>query len=297
MPKLDARQSEVRLAIQKDGRLTQQTINMLNSCGLNFDTYRNRLLSPVSGFPAAILFSRDDDIPRFIANNNADIGIVGQNIIEEKGVGDGMIEVLPLGFGQCKLVLAVPSNAPIHSAQDLSGKRIATSYPNTVRRFFNEKNVPVEIIEIAGSVEITPALGVASAIADLTATGSSLLMHDLRRIEPPILESQAVLVASIAAWNDPARRELIDRLKLRVQSVLTARKFKYIMMNAPSAALDEIRNVVPGLRDPTVIPLSNPAWVAIHTVVEEDAFWDTIEKLHKLGASEILVTPIEKLVK
>ncbi len=284
-----------RLAIQKDGRLTQDTLALLNACGLSFSTYRSKLLTPCRNFPLAILTTRDDDIPRYVAGGTADLGIIGRNILVEYGETQRITELLPLGFGQCRFVVAVPNESPIHSLADLNGHRIATTYPNTVAAYFQAQGVAVEIEEIAGGVEIAPALGVADAIADLTATGSSLILHDLR-VVATISESEAVLIAAPAALHDPDRRAVIDRLMLRLKSALAARRFKYVMMNAPRAALGAIRAIVPGLREPTVIPLTDPDWVAVHTVLEEDRFWEQIEQLRAVGASEILVSPIEKLV-
>lgn len=285
-----------RLAIQKDGRLTQDTLSLLQACGLAFDTYRSRLLSPCRNFPLTILFSRDDDIPGYVANRTTDLGVVGRNILLERASDHhGIVELQPLGFGLCRLVVAAPNDSPLRSLGDLRGKRVATSYPVSVGAFFRAQEIPVEIVEIAGAVEVTPALGVADAIADLTATGTSLFLHDLRVITT-IAESEATLIAAPAALNDPAQRPTIDRFLLRLNGALTARRFKYIMMNAPRAALDEIRAITPGLREPTIMPLADPDWVAIHTVLEESSFWETIEQLRAAGASEILVTPVEKLV-
>jgi ATP phosphoribosyltransferase len=192
-------------------------------------------------------------------------------------------------------VVAVPNEQPYTRPEDLRGRKVATSFPRLVGDYFERQGIAVELIEIAGAVEMTPALGIADAIADLAATGSSLLLHDLRPIAT-LLESEAVLIANPAALADDARRANVERLLLRVRGVLAARRYKYVMMNAPRSALDAIREIVPGLRNPTVVPLADPDWVAIHTVVEEGAFWEIIERLRAAGASEILVSPIEKLV-
>jgi len=284
-----------RLAIQKDGRLTQSTLSLLSACGLTFDTYRNRLIAPCHNFPLAILTTRDDDIPGYVASGTADLGIVGRNILLERGLSERLVELYPLGFGGCRLVVAVPNDSTIHSVEDLRGKRIATTYMRTTQQFFTALGIDVELIEIAGAVEITPALGVADAIADLTATGSSLILHDLR-VVTKIADSEAVLITSPTALNDPLRKSIIDRFMLRLKSALAAKKYKYIMLNAPVTAMEAIRSIIPGLREPTVIPLADPAWVAVHTVLEEESFWEKIEQLQAAGASEILVAPIEKLV-
>jgi ATP phosphoribosyltransferase len=285
----------LRLAVQKEGRLTEQTLELLHHCGLEFDSYRNRLFAPCRNFPLSILYGRDDDIPGSVASGTVDLGIVGQNLIAERGVGERVRELVPLRFGQCRLVVAVPNELPYSTPEDLRGRKIATSFPNIVGAYFAQQGIEVEVIEIAGAVEMTPALGIADAIADLSATGSSLLLHDLRPIAT-LLTSEAALIANPASLADEPRRGSIERLLLRVRGVLAAQRYKYVMMNAPRSALDTIRNIVPGLRNPTVVPLADPDWVAIHTVVDEGAFWEIIERLRSAGASEILVSPIEKLV-
>lgn len=285
----------LRLAVQKDGRLTEDTLSLLSACGLDFDRYRSRLFAPCRNFPLSILYGRDDDIPGYVATGVVDIGVVGSNMLLERRESDRVRTLMPLGFAQCRMVIAVPHESPIQSPEQLMGKRVATSFPQIVDSYFRGANVAVEIVEIAGAVEMTPALGVADAIADLSATGSSLAMHDLRAIAT-ILESEALLLGNPAALADERRASLIDRLLLRMRSVQVARKHKYVMMNAPREALDEIRTIVPGMRAPTVVPLADPGWVAVHTVIEEGAFWDVIERLRAAGASEILVSPIEKLV-
>ena len=286
----------LRLAVQKDGRLTQDTLALLSACGLSFDHYRNRLFAPCSNFPLTILFGRDDDIPGYVASGAVDIGIVGRNLLAEREATSQTRELASLGYGGCRLVIAVPNEAPITSPEGLRGKRIATSFPTVVGAYFAAQGIPVELIEISGAVEMAPTLGVAEAIADLSATGSSLLLHDLRAVGV-ILESEAVLVANTTAYADERRRATMERLLLRIQSVLRARRVKYVMMNAPRSALAEIQRIAPGLRSPTVVPLADPEWVAIHTVVEESDFWEMIERLHAVGASEILVGPLEKLVR
>jgi ATP phosphoribosyltransferase len=288
-------QGTLRLAVQKDGRLTQDTVGLLHGCGLDFDSYHSRLFAPCRNFPLSMLYGRDDDIPGYVASGTVDLGIVGRNMLRERRVDGAVRELVPLGFAPCRLVVAVPDDSPVQSPEHLRGKRIATTFPHLTTTYFEHLGIPVQIIEIAGAVELTPALGVADAIADLSATGSSLLEHDLRAITT-ILESEAVLVANPAALEDERKRANIDRLLLRIRGVLAAKRYKYVMMNARRSALNAIREIVPGLRMPTVVPLADPEWVAIHTVVEEAAFWEIIERLHAAGASEILVTPIEKLV-
>jgi len=285
--------SRLRLAIQKEGRLTDDTLALLRSIGLEFESFRRKLFSNCRNFPLALLHTRDDDIPEYVSAGTVDLGIVGRNLLYEEGVT--VEELLPLGFGYCALVVAVPKESPITSVGQLAGAKIATSYPRSAQRFFDEQRVPVEIITISGSVEVAPLLGLSSAIVDLTATGSSLVLNDLRPIYT-ILESEAVLAANPAALADAGKKAQVDRLLLRIKGVLAARRYRYVMMNAPRAALDEIYRIVPGLKMPTVVPLSDPDWVAVHTAVSEDVFWEVIEALRAAGASEILVSPIEKLV-
>jgi ATP phosphoribosyltransferase len=283
----------LRLAIQKEGRLTDDTLALLRSIGLEFESFRRRLFSNCRNFPLALLHTRDDDIPEYVSAGTVDLGIVGRNLLHEEGVT--VEELMPLGFGYCSLVVAVPKESAITSVEQLAGAKIATSYPRSAQRFFDAQRVPVEIITISGSVEVAPLLGLSSAIVDLTATGSSLVLNDLRPIHT-ILESEAVLAAHPAVLADAEKKAQIDRLLLRIKGVLAARRYRYVMMNAPRAALEEIKRIVPGLKMPTVVPLADPEWVAVHTAVREEVFWEVIEALRGAGASEILVSPIEKLV-
>lgn len=283
----------LKLAVQRSGRLTDHTIGMLKQIGLSFESYGQRLFSQARNFPLSILYARDDDIPDYVELNTVDLGIVGRNLVHEQNAD--VVELFPLGFGWCQLVVAVPNDSEVASPQDLLHARIATSYPESARRFFAELGGAPEIVKISGSVEVAPALGVADAIVELTATGSSLQLNDLRPIHT-VLESEAVLIANKAAMDDPVRRDAIDRLMLRLKAVDAASKFKYIMMNAPEDRLADIRAVLPGLRAPTVIPLADPGYVAIHTAIREDEFWEKIEQLRAAGASEILVSALDKLL-
>lgn len=283
----------IRLAIQRSGRLTENTLDLLHSIGLDFESYGQRLLSRCRNFPLSILYVRDDDIPEYVGLGTVDIGIVGRNLIHEEDIEVEELETL--GFGFCSLVIAVPKDSDYTVPADLATKTIATSYPRSTRRYFAGIGANPEIVTISGSVEVAPTIGLADAIVDLTSTGSSLILNDLRPMTT-ILESEAVLVAHPAALDDPERRASIDRLLLRVRAVRAARRFKYLMMNAPVAALEEIKSVVPGLKSPTVIPLDVPGWVAVHAAVEEEVFWESVERLRAAGASEILVSSLEKLL-
>jgi ATP phosphoribosyltransferase len=283
----------LKLAIQRAGRLTEPTLDLLHSIGLEFESYGQRLFSHCRNFPLSILYGRDDDIPEYVALGTVDLGIVGRNLIHEEEVA--VEELLPLGFGYCALVVAVLRDAPYQSPADLLERKIATSYPRSARRYFEQVGGQPEIITISGSVEVAPSLGLADAIVELTATGSTLILNDLRTIAT-VLESEAVLAANPAALADPERRENIDRLLMRVKAVRAARRYKYLMMNAPESALPAIRAVVPGLKAPTIVPLADPGWVAVHTAIEEEVFWESIERLKAAGASEILVSSLEKLM-
>jgi ATP phosphoribosyltransferase len=285
--------NRLKLAIQRSGRLTDHSIGLLKQIGLSFESYGQRLFSQARNFPLSILYARDDDIPDYVDLQTVDLGIVGRNLVHERN--SDVVEITSLGFGYCELVVAVPNESVIKRPEDLLNARIATSYPESARRFFHELGGSPEIVKISGSVEVTPALGVADAIVELTATGSSLQLNDLRSIHT-ILESEAVLIANPAAMEDPSKRDNIDRIRMRIDAVDAARKHKYIMMNAPESQLSEIRKVLPGLKSPTVVPLADPGWVAIHTAIQEDEFWDKIEQLRAAGASEILVSSLDKLL-
>ncbi len=285
--------TRMRLAMQRKGRLTEGTLSLLRGVGLEFESYGERLLTPCRNFPLDILYGRDDDIPEYVADGVVDLGVVGRNIIVERNCP--VEELAPLGFGYCALVVAVPSDSKVQDPSELGGCRIATSYPHSARRYFERLGVEIELVELAGSVEVAPALGVAAGIVDLTATGSTLVINDLRRIGT-VLESEAVLVANPDALQRPNVRQDIDRLVMRIGSLLAGRQYKYIMMNVPRDALPAVQSITPGLKAPTIIPLADPRWSAVHTVIREDEFWDVIEKLRAAGASEILVNPIEKLL-
>lgn len=283
----------LRIAIQKKGRLTPETIELLKSAGLEFDAYAERLYATCDNFPLEILFVRDDDIPNYVQEGTADLGIVGKNEVIEHKVK--VNELLNLKFGSCKLTVAVPKDSSIHKLEQLAHKKIATSYPNSTKSFFHSLGVPVEIIVINGSVELTPAIGVADAITDLSASGYSLRVNELRPIAD-IYETQAVMIANHKSLKNHEKSVQIDLLLRRLNSVLLAKRYKYIMMNLPKESLEKIRDLTPGLRSPTVIPLANPDWVAVHSVIHEDVFWDVIEELKKVGAEGILVSQIENLI-
>ncbi|MGI8406481.1 MAG: ATP phosphoribosyltransferase [Thermomicrobiales bacterium] len=283
----------IKLAIQRSGRLTEHSLELLRHIGLNFESYGQRLFSKARNFPLSILYARDDDIPDYVDLGTVDLGIVGRNLVHEKGAD--VEELLALGYGYCSLVVAVPSDSKNNDPEQLKNARIATSYPESARAYFESLGGKPEIIEISGSVEVAPALGVADAIVELTATGSSLQLNDLRPIQT-ILESEAVLIANPASLADPVRREQIDRLLMRVKAVQAATQYKYVMMNAPADALETIRAILPGQKAPTVVPLADPGWVAVHSAIEEEVFWEKIELLRAAGASAIIVSAIDKFL-
>lgn len=285
--------NNIKIAIQKDGRLSENSLGILESAGLDFDSYKRRLFAIARNFPLEILFVRDDDIPDYVEAGNVELGIVGQNVIYEEE--SDVEELASLDFGYCSLVVAVPKDSKLVGVVDLEGKTVATSHPNSTQKFLENNGVQARIVKIAGSVEVTPAMDVADAIVDLSATGSTLELNDLRPIAE-VYSSQAVLITNRRVLENSKKREKIDRLLTRIKAILKAKEVKYIMMNAPRAALAEIQQITPGLRAPTVVPLVDDDWVAVHAVVAEETFWEVVEKLRSIGAEGILVSPIEKMI-
>lgn len=283
----------LKIALQRKGRLEEHSKLMLKSIGLDFEYYEGRLFSHCQNFPLDILFLRDDDIPEYVQDGVTDLGIVGLNVVQEKE--SKVVQLDSLGFGTCKLSIAVPQRSSLSNLQDLNGKRIATSHTRILQKFLEENKITARVIEISGSVEITPSLDVADAICDLVSTGSTLRMNDLKPIET-VLKSEAVLVANPHSLKDPKKRQVMDRLRTRLQGNIQARQTKYVMMNAPEKSLGKIREILPGMRSPTVVPLAEEGMVAVHSAVPEEVFWDVIEQLKKTGATDILVVPVEKMV-
>jgi ATP phosphoribosyltransferase len=290
---METESGRLKISLQRKGRLAESSLRTLISAGVELEATEGRLFARSRSFPLDVLFLRDDDIPEYVQDGVTDLGIVGLNVLKEKGARVAQLDLL--GFGGCELCLAVPKHGTFRSVFDLEGMRIATSYPRILQGFLREKGIGAKVVEISGSVEITPSLDVADAICDLVSTGSTLRMHELESIEL-VLKSEATLVANPDAMADPPKRELIDRLRTRVQSHLQARKTKYVMMNAPTGSLEEIRRILPGMKSPTVVPLADEGMIAVHTAVPEEFFWDVIEKLQGTGASDILVVPVEKMV-
>jgi len=279
----------VRLGIQKSGRLSEKTIELLKACGIKFVT--GSLKTSSFNFPIEILFLRDDDIPGYVADGVADFGILGMNEIDEQGKPIDIVK--NLGFSKCRLSLAVPNTFNYTSAKSLEGKRIATSYPRILRNYIDKQGVNADIHEISGSVEIAPTIGLADAICDIVSTGGTLLSNGLKEVEK-IYESEAALIVNRDIT--PAKRQILERLLLRIEAVQKAKNNKYIMLNAPNAKLELIIGLLPGIKSPTIVPLKMEGWSSIHSVVNEDDFWEIIEKVKEAGAEGILVCPIEQMV-
>lgn len=281
----------LRIAVQKSGRLLQDSIQLLKECGIKIDNGKEQLKAPARNFPVEILYLRNSDIPQYIQDGVADIGIIGENTLVEKEKQSEVVQ--HLGFSKCRLSLATPRGAAYAGPQDLNGKRIATSYPNSLRSFLKQRNINAEIHEISGSVEIAPNIGLADAICDLVSTGSTLFKNGLEERDI-ILKSEAVIAASPKI--DAARREILDRLLFRIRSVLAARNQKYLLMNVPNQKVETIIKMLPGMRSPTVLPLAEEGWSSVHTVIAEDSFWDIIDQLRETGAEGILIVPIDKMI-
>lgn len=279
----------LKIAIQKSGRLNEKSVELLKNCGLSFENYKSSLISSVSNFPLEILFLRDDDIPEYVQDGIADLGIVGENVISETEVSVSFLQ--KLGFGKCTLKLAVQNNSTIENIEDLNGKSIATSYPVILKKFLEQNNINADIRTISGSVEISPGLGLSDAIFDIVSTGGTLKSNGLKPFAD-VLSSEAVLIGRKGEEDNLLIRELIQR----IQSVLRAKETKYVVLNAELKNLDKIVKLLPGVKSPTVVPLVEDGWVAIHTVISERDFWEKISLLKTAGAQGIVVMPIEKII-
>lgn len=284
-------EKRLRIAIQKSGRLNENSIKILKEAGIEFDNGLNKLKAEAFNFPLEVFFLRDDDIPQYVEDGVADIGIVGENVVLEKNKELKVID--RLGFGKCRLSIAIPKDQKYKSIADLNGKRIATSYSTILSKYLKKNKITAEIHEISGSVEIAPGIGLADAICDLVSSGSTLFTNGLKEVEI-ILKSEAVLVANKKL--DQSRQDILDRLLFRINAVRKAKYNKYILMNAPNNKLEAICKVLPGMKSPTILPLAETGWSSVHSVVQEDQFWDIIEKLKSNGAQGILVVPIEKMI-
>jgi ATP phosphoribosyltransferase len=279
----------LKIAIQKSGRLNEKSVELLKNCGLSFENYKSSLISNVSNFPLEILFLRDDDIPEYVQDGIADLGIVGENVISETGVDVSFLQML--GFGKCTLKLAVQTHSTIENIADLNGKSIATSYPVILKNFLDDNKIKAEIRTISGSVEIAPGLGLSDAIFDIVSTGGTLKSNGLKPFAE-VMKSEAVLIGRKGIENELLIVELIQR----IQSVLRAKETKYVVLNAEAKNIDQILALLPGVKSPTVVPLAEEGWVAIHTVIPERDFWEKISLLKGAGAQGIVVMPIEKII-
>ena len=281
----------IRLAVQKSGRLNNDSLSLLKDCGINIENGKDQLKTSATNFPVEVFFLRNGDIPQYLRDGVVDLAIVGENLLEEKGSDIEIIE--KLGFSKCRVSIAFPKEVEFKSISDLNGKRIATSYPNTVKTFLKENNINAEIHVINGSVEIAPNIGLADAICDIVSSGSTLFKNNLKEVLL-IAKSQAVLVKSNELTNDQI--EIVNKLLFRLKSVLRAKKSRYILLNAPNEKINAISSILPVLKSPTVLPLAQKGWSSMHSVINSEDFWEVINQLKENGAEDILVCPIEKMV-
>jgi len=281
----------LKIAIQKSGRLYEESLKLLNDCGLGIKNGHNQLKSSATHFPAEVYFLRDDDIPQYVEDGVAHIGIVGENVMYEKAKEVSVVEAL--GFGKCRLSIAVQKTDTYTNEQFLSGKKIATSYPRITQQFLDKAGIQAEIHEISGSVELAPGIGLADAVCDLVSSGSTLFMNGLQEVQT-ILKSQAVLIKNPSLQSE--QEKLLAQLLFRIRAVKKATNNKYVLLNAPNESLQQIISLLPGMKSPTVLPLAEEGWSSVHSVLSEDEFWDKIEQLKEAGAQGILVVPIEKMI-
>lgn len=279
----------LKIAIQKSGRLNEKSVEILKNCGLSFENYKSSLISTVTNFPLEILFLRDDDIPEYVQDGIADLGIVGENVIIEAGAEVSYLQ--PLGFGKCTLKIAIQSTSNITELAQLNGKAIATSYPVILQKYLSENNVDAQIRNISGSVEIGPGLGLSDAIFDIVSTGGTLKSNGLKPFKN-VMDSEAVLICSKGMENNPEVLELMQR----IQSVLRAKATKYVVLNVEKSKLQAVVDLLPGVKSPTIVPLFEEGWVAVHSVIAEQDFWEKINSLKTAGAQGIVVMPIEKII-
>lgn len=283
--------SKLKIAIQKSGRLSEQSLQLLADSGIKISNGTRKLRTEARNFPLEILYLRDDDIPQYVEQGVADVGIVGQNEVLEQG--REVKEVLPLGFASCRLCLAVPKDAGYTGPDYFRHKRVATSYVSILRKYFLEKGIEAEIEHISGSVEIAPGIGLADGIFDIVSTGSTLMMNGLKEVET-VLRSEATLIAHSSLSAE--KQAILEKLLFRFRAVQASAAHKYILLNAPNESIPAITQILPGMKSPTVLPLAEPGWSSLHSVVREDAFWEIIDRLKGLGAEGILVVPIEKMI-
>jgi len=284
-------ESRLRIAVQRSGRLSEASVGVLKNCGIRFGNGMGKLRSTARNFPLEILFLRDDDIPQYVEDGVADAGIVGENVVAEKGCDVGIAE--RLGFGSCRLAIAAPKQFGYGSTADLNGLRIATSYPNVLSAYLSRHSVEAEIHTISGSVEIAPSIGLADAVCDLVSSGSTLFSNGLKEVET-VLESEALLIRRNAL--DTEREAILEKLLFRIRAGISAEMNKYVLLNAPNDRLDRIIGILPGMRSPSVLPLAESGWSSVHSVISENDFWDVVERLKAEGAEGILVLSIDQMI-
>ena len=282
---------KLRIAVQKSGRLHDDSLKLLKDAGISVDNGRDQLKADASNFPLEVFYLRNGDIPQYLLDGVVDIAFLGENVLTEKG--KGIVTGEKLGFSKCRVSLAIPKDQTYSGLKDFDGRKIATSYPNTVREFFAQKGLEADIHLINGSVEIAPNIGLADAICDIVSSGSTLFKNNLREVEV-IMKSEAILAISPLITEE--RNAVLRKLQFRIQSVLRARQSKYILLNIPNDKIEAVVKLLPGMRSPTVLPLAQEGWSSIHTVIKEERFWEVIDELKENGAEGILVVPIEKMV-
>ncbi len=284
--------TSLRIAIQKSGRLTDKTVDLLHGIGIEFDNYKRNLMVKTRNFDIELLLLRDDDIPEYVQDGVCDLGFVGANEVYEKNANVTVLR--GLNYGRCRLAIAAPKNGSIKQPEDFNGKTIATSYPFLTEKFFSEKGIDVNLVEISGAVEITPQLEVADAISDLVSTGGTLRANGLQELFT-ILESETKLIQTNLELS-PGKQELVDKFLVRIDGYQQAKRSRYIMMNAPKDSIESIREIIPSMKSPTIVPLAETDMVAIHTVIPIDRFWIVMEELKSAGASDIVMLPIESMI-
>jgi len=282
---------KLKIAIQKSGRLNEDSVKVLKEAGIYIDNGKEQLKASARNFPLEVLYLRNGDIPQYLRDGVVDIAIVGENLLIEKGQDLQIIE--KLGFSKCKVSIAIPKEQTYSGIKDLEGKKIATSYPSTVKNYLAKQNVTADLHQISGSVEIAPSIGLADAIVDIVSSGSTLFKNNLVEVEE-ILKSEAVLTVSPKISTEA--KQILEKLQFRIQSVLKARTSKYILLNAPNDKIEDIIKILPGMKSPTVLPLAEEGWSSLHSVINEEAFWEVIDELKNYGAEGILICPIEKMV-
>ena len=281
----------IRIAVQKSGRLSDDSLSLIKECGIKFYNGTGKLKSTSTNFPIEFLFLRDDDIPGYVADGVADLGIVGENELVEKD--KEVVTLKKLGFSKCRLSLAIPKGQAYTGVSYFEGKNIATSYPKILGDYLNKEGINAAIHEISGSVEIAPSIGLAEGICDIVSSGSTLMMNGLKEVEE-IFKSEAVLIANknLVDW----KKAIVEKLLFRMNAVQKGKSNKYVLLNAPNESIDKIISLIPGMRSPTILPLAQPGWSSVHSVLQEDQFWENIEELREAGAEGILVVPIEKMI-